>query len=59
MIAYLINIKLKQGCKLSPILFSIYFSDISEVINSNKSIYADDLSIWSADENINAIKGKT
>ena len=55
---YKIEAGVPQGCILSPILFSIYFSDISEVINSNKAIYADDLAIWSADENINEIKGK-
>ena len=35
-----------QGCILSPILFSIYFSDISEEIDSEKALYADDLAIW-------------
>ena len=37
-----------QGCILSPILFSIYFSDISKIIKVEKGIFADDLAIWNS-----------
>ena len=37
-----------QGSCLSPTIFSIFFSDIAEVIEHpvNKALYADDLGIW-------------
>ncbi len=47
-----------QGCILSPILFSIYFSDISETINSDKGIYADDLAIWTGSEKFKDIENQ-
>lgn len=55
---YKIRAGVPQGCILSPILFSIYFSDISEHILSDKAIYADDLSIWKSDKNLKEIEAK-
>jgi hypothetical protein len=46
---YKIKAGVPQGCILSPVLFSIYFSDISNEINIPHALYADDLSIWDAD----------
>jgi len=55
---YKIRAGVPQGCILSPILFSIFFSDISEHILSDKAIYADDLSIWKSAKNLKEIEAK-
>ena len=36
--------------------FLIYFSDVSEVIDCEKAIYADDSSIWQSHENLKEIE---
>jgi hypothetical protein len=41
-----------QGFILSPILFSIYFSHISEEIDYEKALCADDLAIWATGESL-------
>jgi len=45
------NIKagVPQGCIISPILFSIYISDISKTMNDSHGLFADDISLWQSD----------
>ena len=47
-----------QGSVLSPTLFSIYINDIQSVIPKgvNAALYADDLAIWTIEENIGTAK---
>ena len=47
-----------QGSVLSPTLFSIYINDIQSVIPKgvNAALYADDLAIWTTEENIGTAK---
>lgn len=40
-----------QGCIISPVLFSIYISDISKCINGDHGLYADDISNWANGHN--------
>ncbi|KAK3760362.1 hypothetical protein RRG08_030623 [Elysia crispata] len=50
-----------QGSVLSPTLFSIYINDIQSVIPKgvNAALYADDLAIWTTEENIGTAKTYT
>ena len=49
-----------QGSCLSPTLFNIYFSEISNEITAsvNKALFADDLGIWSTDSTLKVIETK-
>lgn len=42
-----------QGAMLSPLLFSVYISDIPIPQNSQTAIYADDTLLYSSDSNLN------
>jgi hypothetical protein len=55
---YDIKAGVPQGCILSPTLFSIYFSDISDKIQSPHAIYADDLSIWESETKLKHIESR-
>jgi retron-type reverse transcriptase len=48
------NIKagVPQGCIISPILFSIYISDISKKLTKSHGLFADDISLWRSDRKI-------
>ena len=47
-----------QGSVLSPILFSIYINDVQKIVTKgvNAALYADDLAIWTTEENIGTAK---
>lgn len=47
-----------QGSCLSPTLFSVFFSDIAQVIppQIKKALFADDLSIWYSDKTLKKIE---
>ena len=47
-----------QGSVLSPTLFSIYINDVQKTIPKgvNAALYADDLAIWTTEENIGTAK---
>ena len=47
-----------QDSVLSPTLFSIYINDIQKIIPKgvNAALYADDLAIWTTEENIETAK---
>ena len=47
-----------QGSVLYPTLFSIYINDVQKIIPKgvNAALYADDLAIWTTEENIGTAK---
>ena len=49
-----------QGSCLSPTLFNIYFSDISDCLNDQvkKALFADDLGIWCTDSSLKIIESR-
>jgi hypothetical protein len=49
---YRIKAGVPQGCIISPILFSIYISDISKKLSKTHGLFADDISLWKANRNI-------
>ena len=52
-----VNIGVPQGTILAPILFLLYVSDLSNVINSaNINVFADDVVIYSSNESITILK---
>ena len=55
---YKINAGVPQGCILSPILFSIYISDISTSLSKTHGLYADDISLWKSSTSLKSLESQ-
>ena len=53
---YEIRAGVPQGCIISPILFSIYISDISKELSDTHGLFADDISVWKSNKNLNYLE---
>ena len=53
---YAIRAGVPQGCIISPILFSIYISDISKELSDTHGLFADDISIWKSNKNLSYLE---
>ena len=48
-----VKVGVPQGSVLGPLLFSIYFNDLPNGLNSNAKLFADETSLFSIVHNIN------